>query len=161
MEKFFAPCPRGLEAALASELAALGAQRPAVVEGGVGFNGEFSLCYAANLESRIASRVLWQVGLARYRDEHAIYAASRALPWPSWFDVHRSIRVNVAAIRSPLKSLDFATLRIKDAVCDAFRDTLGERPELKDTVTVRRRDDGSQDRVPIAELRTWLEARLR
>jgi len=40
-------------------------------------------------------------------------------------------------------------------------DTLGERPELKDTVTIRRRDDGAQDRVPITELRSWLEARLR
>lgn len=39
-------------------------------------------------------------------------------------------------------------------------DTLGERPELKDTVTVRRRDDGAQERVAMADLRNWLEARL-
>ena len=32
-------------------------------------------------------------------------------------------------------------------------DTLGEKgPELKDTVTLRHRDDGSQERVPISEL---------
>jgi glycyl-tRNA synthetase len=32
-------------------------------------------------------------------------------------------------------------------------DTLGEKgPELKDTVTLRQRDDGSQERVSIAEL---------
>lgn len=40
-------------------------------------------------------------------------------------------------------------------------DTLGERPEFKDTVTVRRRDDGSQERVALGELRAWLESRLR
>jgi putative N6-adenine-specific DNA methylase len=130
MEKFFAPCPRGLEAVLAAELAALGAHHPSAVDGGVAFSGEFSLGYVANLESRIASRVLWQVGQSRYRDEHAIYAAARALFWTRWFDVRRSIRVNVAAIRSPLKSLDFATLRIKDAVCDAFREALGKRPDV-------------------------------
>jgi len=39
-------------------------------------------------------------------------------------------------------------------------DTLGERPELKDTVTIRRRDDGAQERVAIGDLRAWLEARL-
>ena len=130
MEKFFAPCPRGLEVVLAAELAALGAQQPSAVDGGVAFSGEFPLCYAANLGSRTASRVLWQVGHGGYHDERALYAAARALPWPRWFDVRRSIRVNVAAIRSPLKSLDFATLRIKDAVCDAFRDARGTRPDV-------------------------------
>ena len=40
-------------------------------------------------------------------------------------------------------------------------DTLGERPEHKDTVTVRRRDDGAQERIPIGDLRRWIEAQLR
>jgi glycyl-tRNA synthetase len=40
-------------------------------------------------------------------------------------------------------------------------DTLGETPALKDTVTVRERDTGRQERVAIAELPAWLEARLR
>jgi len=130
MEKFFASCPRGLEAVLATELAALGAATPSVVDGGVAFGGALALCYAANLESRLASRLLLQVGQAAYRDEHDLYEAARALPWPRWFDVGQSIRVNVAAIRSPLKSLDFATLRIKDAVCDAFRAAHGRRPDV-------------------------------
>ena len=39
-------------------------------------------------------------------------------------------------------------------------DTLGETPALKDTVTVRERDTGRQERVAIAELPAWLEARL-
>jgi putative N6-adenine-specific DNA methylase len=130
MERFFASCPRGLEVVLAGELAALGATQPSVVEGGVAFAGELGLCYAANLQSRVASRVLWQVGESRYRDERDIYEAARALAWPQWFDATRSIRVNVAAIRSPLKSLDFATLRIKDAVCDVFRDADGRRPDV-------------------------------
>jgi putative N6-adenine-specific DNA methylase len=88
------------------------------------------LCYAANLESRVASRVLWRVGQARYRSEHDIFAAARSLPWNMWFDVRRTIRVNVSAIRSPVKSLDFVTLRIKDAVCDAFRAVRGARPDI-------------------------------
>lgn len=128
MEKFFAPCPRGLEQVLAAELAALRARDVKAIEGGVGFAGDLALCYAANLESRVASRVLWQVGQATYRNEQDIYDAARALSWPHWFDVRRSIRVNVAAIKSPLKSLDFATLRIKDAACDAFRAACGKRP---------------------------------
>lgn len=130
MEHFFATCPRGLERVLADELAALGAREVAPVDGGVAFGGNLELCYAANLESRVASRVLWQVGRARYRSEHDIFEAARALPWPQRFDVRRSIRVNVSAIKSPVKSLDFVTLRVKDAVCDAFREKHGKRPDV-------------------------------
>jgi glycyl-tRNA synthetase len=40
-------------------------------------------------------------------------------------------------------------------------DTLGEKPELLNTVTVRHRDDGKQERIPIAELQSWLLARVK
>ena len=40
-------------------------------------------------------------------------------------------------------------------------DTLGENPERLDTVTLRYRDDGRQERLKISELRDWLLARIR
>jgi putative N6-adenine-specific DNA methylase len=129
-QKFFASCPRGLEAVLGAELTSLGASDVKAVDGGAAFSGPFALCYAANLESRVASRVLWQVGHARYRDEEDVYKAAAALPWPKWFDVRDTIRVNVSAIKSPVKSLDFVTLRVKDGVCDAFRAASGARPDV-------------------------------
>jgi putative N6-adenine-specific DNA methylase len=130
MEKFFATCPRGLEQVLAAELTALEGRDIKPVDGGAAFAGDLALCYTANLESRVASRVLWQVGQARYRTEHDVFDAARALPWPRLFDVRCTIRVNVSAIQATLKSLDFVTLRVKDAVCDAFRDARGERPDV-------------------------------
>jgi putative N6-adenine-specific DNA methylase len=130
MESFFATCPRGLEQVLAAELNALEAHDIKPVDGGAAFAGDLALCYTVNLESRVASRVLWQVGHARYRTEHDIFDAARALPWARLFDVGRTIRVNVSAIKSPVRSLDFVTLRVKDAVCDAFRDAQGGRPDV-------------------------------
>src|SRR6058998_1874409 len=129
-ERFFAPCPRGLEAALAGELAWLSAAQIAPVDGGVAFEGPVELAYHANLQSRLASRVLWQVGRGRYRDERDVYELARALEWPRWFRADRTLRVDVAATRSPLKSLEFATLRIKDAICDRHRATGGARPSI-------------------------------
>ncbi len=129
-ERFFAPCPRGLEAVLAGELAEHGAVDIAAAEGGVGFSGALPVAYAANLHSRIASRILWQVGSGRYRSEEDVYRGVNALDWPQWFDGALTIRVNVAAVRSPLNSLDFITLRIKDAVCDRFRSQTGVRPNV-------------------------------
>jgi putative N6-adenine-specific DNA methylase len=130
MEKFFATCPRGLEQVLAAELVALGAHDIKPVDGGAAFAGDLALCYTVNLESRVASRVLWQVGHARYRTEHDIFDAARAFPWVRLFDMGRTIRVNVSAIKSPVRSLDFVTLRVKDAVCDVFRAAHGKRPDV-------------------------------
>jgi putative N6-adenine-specific DNA methylase len=130
LEKFFAPCPRGLEAVLAEELGPLGAQDVVPAEGGVGFAGPLHLAYAANLHSRIASRVLWQVGAGRYRNEEDIYRGVNALDWAALFSPELAIRVNVASVGSPLKSLEFITLKIKDAACDKFRAQSGRRPNV-------------------------------
>ena len=127
---FFATCPRGLEAPLADELRAVGASRIQAVAGGVGFEGDLAVCYGANLQSRIATRVLLQLGRAPYHKEQDVYDAAYAVHWQRWFAVESSIRVDVTAIRSPLKSLDFITLRIKDAVCDRFRAECGSRPNV-------------------------------
>jgi putative N6-adenine-specific DNA methylase len=129
-ESFFAPCPRGLEALLANELRSFGAAAIEEVAGGVAFRGSRETCYRANLWSRLASRVLWRVASFEYANESALYEAARAVDWPDYFPVERSIRVNVTAQRSPLKSLEFATLRVKDAICDRFRDALGRRPDV-------------------------------
>ena len=130
MADFFAPCPRGLEKLLADELTALGAQAVQPTDGGAGFSGDWALCYRANLHSRLASRILWRVHNGEYQSEQDIYDAALALRWEKWFDVSHTIRVKVTAIKSPLKSLEFATLRIKDAVCDKFRSLRGERPSV-------------------------------
>ena len=130
MEKFFATCPRGLEQLLAEELQQLEAENIHAVGGGVEFRGDFPLCYRANLESRIASRILWQVATDHYRSEDDIYRTTYALQWNDWFEPALTIRVNVTATRSPLRSLGFVTLKIKDAVCDKFRRLSGRRPSV-------------------------------
>ena len=111
------------------ELAGLDIEASAV-PGGVAFSGSWDACYRANLWSRVASRILWHVAEFDYRNEKDLYDAARAIDWPRHFRVERTLRVNVTAQKSPLKSLEFATLRVKDAVCDRFRDALGKRPSI-------------------------------
>ena len=132
-EAFFASCPRGLEKLLLEELVRLKAESPSIVPGGVAFSGSWRVCYAANYWSRIASRVLWRVGEFTYRNEKDLYEAAKAPAWQQFFAVERTLRVNVTAVKSPLKSLEFATLKIKDAVCDRFRDAVGRRPDVNRT----------------------------
>ena len=129
-ESFFASAPRGLEVLLGKELEALSARDIKAVPGGVAFSGDWATCHRVNYWSRIASRILWRVGSFSYRNENDLYDAARAVAWPKYFSVQKRIRVNVTAQKSPLKSLEFATLKVKDAVCDLFRDQVGSRPDV-------------------------------
>ena len=129
-ERFFASAPRGLEPLLGDEIDSIGGRDVKTVPGGVAFTGDWTTCYRVNFWSRIASRVLWQVGSFDYNNEQDVYSGAKAIDWLSYFKVERTLRVNVTAQKSPLKSLEFATLRIKDAVCDRFRDKLGRRPDV-------------------------------
>ena len=130
MHAFFAICPRGLEPLLADELRVAGAQQVAAESGGVSFSGPLAVGYAANLQSRIASRVLWQVAQARYAREDDLYAAAHAVAWEDHLDARQTLRLDLNASRSPLRSLEFALLRIKDAIVDRLRERTGARPDI-------------------------------
>ena len=100
------------------------------VPGGVHCSGLMSDAYQLNLHSRIASRVLLRMGHRSYSNENDIYDLTLEQPWEDWFSVHHTIRVDVTAIKSPLRSLEFTTLKIKDAICDRFRDLCDARPSV-------------------------------
>ncbi len=130
MNQYFAICPRGLENLLADELTGVGGADVRVTHGGVFFGGDWSVCYRANLESRIATRILWHIVKGPYAKEDDIYRLASRQLWPNHFAVSCTMRVVTTAIKCPLKSLDYVTLRVKDAVCDRFREDLGERPNI-------------------------------
>ena len=130
LHSYFAVCPGGLEAALADELDALGAREVREEGGGVAFSGTRELGYAVNLHSRIASRVLWQVGRRGYTNEQHLYDATQEVRWQDLMSAQQTLRVDVTASRSPLKSLEFAMLRIKDGIVDRLRTLSGARPSI-------------------------------
>lgn len=128
---FFAVCPRTLEPVLADELTRLGAENTKINAGGVLFDGPLSLAMAACLHSRYASRILLKIASRQYYDSHDIYDMAHVLPWEKYFSPEAKIRVDITAQRSPLESLDFTTLRIKDGICDRFREVCNQRPSIE------------------------------
>lgn len=126
----FASCPRGLEAVLQTELAAQGCSGFKVTDGGVAFKGSLEQIYLANLYSRTASRVLLQLTKGSYRNEQDIYKLAYNIDWHQWFGVGNGFKVKVEGKRARVKSLNFVGLKIKDAICDSFRSSVGERPSV-------------------------------
>ena len=128
--RVFAPCPRGLEELLVAELTHLGLTQVSAVHGGVQAEATQAALVRANLNSRFATRLLVKLAEISYQKEDDVYRMAKDVTWHEWFDVSQSIRVNTTAVKSPLKSLDFITLRVKDGVCDRFRADRGARPNV-------------------------------
>ena len=129
--KFFASTPRGLEVPLSLELSRIGAPNVRITDGGVHFSGDLETCYKANLYSHTAGRIYLALASKVYRTEQDIYDLAFSIEWNEWFSVKQSFRVDVVATNCPLKSLNFASLKIKDAICDKFRKTDGLRPNVE------------------------------
>jgi len=136
MLSFFCPCPKGLEETLEKEILTL-SNNPKyniigvkLMSGGVSFKGDMLSCYAVNLFSRIASRVLLYINSAPYQTEDDIYYFTKKQLWDSYFTYKDTIRLDINATNSHVKSLNFINLRVKDGICDAFRARNGLRPSV-------------------------------
>ena len=126
----FLPCAGGVEPLLAEEATRIAGRPAEPGRGGVWVEGDERTAMALNLDSRLAQRVLWPVIDGRYRDEHDLYDLARRVRWGDWIAPEQTLRVDTSAVRSPLRSLNFAALRIKDAVCDTLREATGSRPSV-------------------------------
>ncbi len=132
--QIFLPCAAGVEDYLLGEVQTITDLPPQAVykqRGGVMLNGSWRAVLLLNLHCRLAQRVLVQLSHTEYRSEQDLYRAAFEVAWEIWFTTKQSIKVEITAQHSPLTSLNFAALKIKDAVCDRFRDRAhGVRPDV-------------------------------
>ena len=132
--QLFLPCAAGVEDYLAPEVLRITGLPPGCVtkqRGGVAVRTSLAQAMLLNLYSRLAQRVRVLLSYTEYRSEQDLYRAASEVAWERWFTPRESIKVEVTAQHSPLTSLNFAALKIKDAVCDRFRVTAnGVRPDV-------------------------------
>ena len=132
--QLFLPCAAGVEGFLADEvhrLTGLAGDDLLTGRGGVTLRASWREAMRLNLHSRLAQRVLVQLSHTPYRNEDDLYAAAADVAWEIWFTTRERFKVEVTAQHSPLKSLNFAGLKIKDAVADRFRNKGGARPDVE------------------------------
>ena len=129
----FAPCPMGLEEALAAELNALGYDNVQLTRAGCHFEADWWGVQRANLYSRLATRILVRLGQAPVQREDDILELAQSIAWERWFGPEHTLRVDTSAVRSPMQSLQYCNLRAKDGICDRLRELEGARPSI-DTV---------------------------
>ena len=128
----FLPCAAGVQEYLAAEVLKITGSPSRAWRAGVALHGSWRDALALNLRSRLAQRVLVQLAQNAYRNEQDLYNAAGNVAWELWFSPQQTFKVEVTAEHSPLQSLNFATLRIKDAIADRFRAKFNDqRPSVE------------------------------
>jgi putative N6-adenine-specific DNA methylase len=130
MTRYFATCARGLELVLASELSSRGAERVEPGRGGVTFHGDAALLYRACLWLRTAVRVLRPVHEFDAHNPDELYDAVRTIDWSEFLTPDHTLAVDCNVRDSAITHSQYAARRVKDAVCDQFRDRTGRRPSV-------------------------------
>ena len=131
--QLFLPCAAGVEDFLAQEvheITGLQGEDLRVMRGGVNLRSSWRDALRLNLYSRLCQRVLVQLHVGEYRNEQDLYKAASDVAWEIWFTPKESFKIEITAQHSPLQSLNFAALKIKDAIADRFRFKTGIRPDV-------------------------------
>ena len=129
--QLFLPCAAGVENLLASEVQHITGVAGKAWRAGVQLPGSWRDALKLNLHSRLAQRVLIELARHQYRSEQDLYNAAASVAWEVWFTPAQTFKVEITAQHSPLQSLNFATLKIKDAIADRFRHKFNDvRPSI-------------------------------
>lgn len=125
-------CPKGLENLLLDEVTQLGAKQAKLGMAFVSCEADQVLGYKLCLHSRLASRVLWP--LTQFEAENAddLYKGLLTLPWIEHMSDRQSFRIYFSGTNDEIRNTHFGALKVKDAICDYFRDTTGNRPDVSD-----------------------------
>lgn len=130
-EQLFATCTHGLESLLQQEFKALGIAGTEIGASGVHLPYSIENIYKINYCSRIASRLLMPLARFACRDREALYKNALKIDWTRYLTPERTFAVDSnVQDTAAFKNSHFASLVIKDAVCDKMRERFNERPNV-------------------------------
>lgn len=118
---------QGLEGVLAQELRNLGAKEVAEGKRMVSFHGDLAMLYKANMCCRTALRILKPFYKFTATDPDELYAKVKDFDWSSIMTPSQTFSIDTVAFSDDFRNSQFVTYRVKDAIVDRFRDTLGDR----------------------------------
>lgn len=125
----------GLEEVLSNEIRSIGGQNVVAGKRVVYFDGDLAMVYRANYRLRTALRVFRQLNSFRFRDADDFYVQCMKVKWEAFMNLNQTFAVQSTVFHSELfKNSMFASLKVKDAIVDRFRQRTGNRPDI-DTKT--------------------------
>lgn len=130
--KLFITCAQALEPILAEELRELGYEK--ITEGFRGVHVDvhgLEDVYKINYCSRIGSRVLLPILNFRCFDAKSLYRNIYSIDWSKYLPKGKTFAIDANVTHRQLRNSLFAAQVAKDAICDQFRETYGQRPTVE------------------------------
>lgn len=121
---------QGLEQVLAAEVQQLGGREVRVLKRSVSFKGDMGTVYKANLKLRTALSILVNIRTYRCFDKDSFFKGLKEIAWEDLFDVDKTFSVSTFVGNHMFDNTMYASLLVKDAIVDRFRDEMGTRPSV-------------------------------
>jgi len=130
MPQFLATTAKGLVDSLEIELQQMGFENLKKIAAGVFFDANWEGCFRANLQSRLASRILKPVlDFPAYKNDD-LYNNMRKHDFTKYIDVNQTIKIEASVQDCALSDQRFVAMLAKDAIVDQFREQCGARPDV-------------------------------
>ncbi len=127
----FVTCASGLEPCLTEELTQLGFAPSSTGFRGVHVPYSLEAIYTINYCSRLASRVLLPLIKFECRDQKDLYTYASKIDWPLYIPKGKTFAIDAHVDHDQLRNSLYAAQVVKDAVCDVFRASTGDRPSVE------------------------------
>jgi putative N6-adenine-specific DNA methylase len=128
--KIVAKTLAGLENVLADEIKALGAESVSVERRAVSFIGDQEMMYKANFHLRTAIKILKPIAEFEVTNRDELYDHAKEIPWTNYLALGKSFAIDATVQSEMFVNSMFASLRVKDAIADQFREATGKRPSV-------------------------------
>ncbi len=129
--QYFAQIAGGFEELAEEELKQLGARSIRPDYRGFHFKADPETLYRINYNSRLLIRVLAPLITFDCHSDKYLHLTAKKIDWSEFISTRETFAVNAVTSNTPsLKHSQYAALKVKDAVCDFFRDQCGERPSV-------------------------------
>jgi putative N6-adenine-specific DNA methylase len=128
--RYFAQIADGIKELGAIELSELGASDISPVYRGIYFNCDKESLYRINYSMKLASRIMAPLISFRCRTPEQLYEEAKKFTWADFISVKNTFAIFSNVSNSKIKNSQFASLKLKDAIVDSFREKTGERPGI-------------------------------
>ena len=127
-----ATCATGVEDLVRNEIDQFGGKNIEVDKGVVSWKSDLETAYRCCLWSRFASRILLKISSFSAGNEEDLYQKAKKIQWQEHMDVKTSFAINCTITgKSNITHSKYAALKVKDALVDSFRESVGDRPSVK------------------------------
>ena len=128
--ELFITCQPTLEELLFEELTELGIGSLRVGFAGVFAENSLESIYKINYCSRLAGRVLLPMAAFNFYSADALYKQALDIEWSKWLSADSTFAIRTNGESPSFNNTLYASQKLKDALCDQFREKEGKRPSV-------------------------------